>query len=257
MPLLDNSKFIIILVSDKKKFEQYYFFIHIPKTAGSSFRSMLYKQFPQDVIYPNLKDIRANRGHYPYLKAAREVLQGERQVQFLMGHYPYAIGKKLPKDPECIVFLRDPMERAISNIYHLQQNNPRFKNISERVIIESAVSQINNIHVRFLGDWRFRPKKLFTAETEWGAKAIIRAKRNLDSCAFVGFTEYFEESVAALQQKFNWKLGRILKKNTTSKRRKSPLSDDLYEKLTALNQLDIELYNYAVEKHLPLIVNRC
>ncbi len=31
-----------------------YFFIHIPKTAGSSMREMLYKQFEADSIYPNV-----------------------------------------------------------------------------------------------------------------------------------------------------------------------------------------------------------
>ena len=46
----------------KPLFKQYYFFVHIPKTAGSSFRNMLYRQFEQDVIYPNLKDIKNNNG---------------------------------------------------------------------------------------------------------------------------------------------------------------------------------------------------
>lgn len=232
---------------------KYYFFIHIPKTAGSSFRTMLYKQFSQEVIYPNLKDIRANGGSYPYREATLKALNSERNIQFLMGHYPFAMGKKMPESPECIVFLRDPIKRAVSNLYHLQHNNPRFKNVSARTIIEGATSQINNIHVRFMGDWRFRPHKLFTAETELGAKAFVRAKKNLDACAFVGFTEHFEASVKVLEQKFDWNLGRIHKKNKTSKRRE-PISDDLYEKLIALNQLDIELYNYAREKYLPLII---
>lgn len=214
---------------------------------------MLYKQFPQNVIYPNLKDIRANGGSYPYRKATLEALDSERNIHFLMGHYPYAMHKKMPESPECIVFLRDPMKRAISNLYHLQHNNPRFKNVSARTIIEGAISQVNNIHVRFLGDFRFRPYKLFTAETELGAKALIRAKKNLDACAFVGFTEHFKESVQLLEQKFDWNLGRIRKQNKTSKRRE-PISDDLYKKLETLNQLDIELYNYAVEKYLPLIL---
>ncbi len=214
---------------------------------------MLYKQFSQQVIYPNLKDIKANGGNYPYRKAAIETLKSDRDVQFLMGHYPFAMSRQFSQAPECIVFLRDPMKRAVSNLYHLQHNNPRFKNVSARSIIEGATSQINNIHVRFMGDHHFRPHKLFTAETEFGAKALIRAKKNLDTCAFVGFTEYFEESVRVLEQKFDWNLGRIRRKNKTSKRRE-PISNDLYEKLAALNQLDVELYNYAVKKYLPLIV---
>ena len=228
-------------------FNKYYFFIHIPKTAGSSFRNMLYKQFPQDVIYPNLNDIKANGGRYPHRKALVETLESERPVQFLMGHYPFFLGRKMSAPPKCIVFLRDPVERAISNLYHLQRHNPTFRNTSARVMIESANWQINNVQVRYMGDWHFRPNKLFTAETELGAKALIRAKENIDACAFVGFTEHFEASLTALQQKFNWNLGRVLKKNTTPKQRE-PIPDDLRKKLIALNQLDIELYQYAKEK---------
>jgi len=235
-------------------FKKYYFFIHIPKTAGSSFRNMLYKQFPQDVIYPNLKDIQANKGRYPHRRAVVETLEGARDVQFLMGHYPFFLGKKLPESPECIVFLRDPVERAISNLYHLQRHNPRFKNTSARVMIEGANWQINNVQVRYMGDWHFRLNKLYTADTELGAKALIRAKKNLDTCAFVGFTEHFDASLAALQQKFNWNLGKILTKNTTPKKQE-PIPDDLREKLVTLNQLDIELYQYAKKKFESLITN--
>lgn len=228
-------------------FEKYYFFIHIPKTAGSSFRNMLYKQFPQDVVYPNLNDIKANEGRYPQRKVVIETLKGTRDVQFLMGHYPFMMGENMPQPPECIVFLRDPVERAISNLYHLQRHSPQFKNTSTRVMIESANWQINNVQARYMGDRHFRPNKLFTAETELGAKALIRAKKNLDACAFVGFTEHFDASLAALQEKFNWNLGRVLKKNTSPKQRQV-IPKDLRKKLIELNRLDIELYQYAREK---------
>jgi len=230
-------------------FDKYYFFTHIPKTAGSSFRNMLYKQFPQDVIYPNLKDIQANEGRYPRRKVAVETLAGTRSIQLFMGHYPFMLGhKKMPEPLECIVFLRDPVERAISNLYHLQRHNPQFKNTSARIMIESANWQINNMQVRYMGDWHFRPNKLYTAETELGAKALIRAKENIDACAFVGFTEQFEASIGRIQQQFDWYLGRVLKKNKTSKYQQPSIHSDLYEKIVALNQLDIALYEYAKEK---------
>lgn len=211
---------------------------------------MLYKQFPQGTIYPNLKDIKANQGRYPNRKTTIETLTNSpRSIQFLMGHYPFTMGKKLPVPPECIVFLRDPVQRAISNLYHLQRHSPRFKSVPIRTLIEGANWQINNLQVRYMSDGQFRPNKLYTAETALGSKAIIRAKKHLNACAFVGFTERFEESLAALQQKFDWKLGRILTENTSPKHR-APIPKELYEKLVELNQLDIELYNYAKNKFL-------
>jgi len=207
---------------------------------------MLYRQFPQDLIYPNRKDIKDNKGRYPNRKTTIETLtDNQRDIQFLMGHYPFTMGKKLPAPPECIVFLRDPIQRAISNLYHLQRHSPQFKGIPIRALVEGANWQMNNLQVRYMSDGQFRPNKLYTAETKFGAKAIIRAKKHLNACAFVGFTERFEESIASLQQKFDWNLGRILTENTTPKQYES-IPHDLHEKIAALNQLDIELYKYAL-----------
>lgn len=239
-------------MNNKKIFEEYYYFIHLPKTGGTSFRNMLYKQFPQEVIYPNLKDITANGGRYPSHRDAIKTLKSGRNIQFLMGHYPFVVGEQLPKMPQHIVFLRDPIKRAISNVYHLQHNNPNFKDVSARAIIESAFPQVNNFQVRFMGDVRSRPDRLYTAETKFGAKALIMAKKNIDACAFVGFTEHFKASVKTLEKKFDWKLGRKLKKNKTWKRRE-PIPDDALRKLIEFNQLDVEFYNYAVEKYQSLI----
>ena len=49
------------LISGKDK----KFFIHIPKTAGTSMRMMLYDIFEQESILPNQQDIKNNGGGYP------------------------------------------------------------------------------------------------------------------------------------------------------------------------------------------------
>lgn len=234
----------------KPLFEQYYFFVHIPKTAGSSFRSMLYQQFQQDLIYPNLNDIKNNNGLYPLQKDVLNLMSGgSHQFQFLMGHYPFSIGKSLPKKPKYIVFLRDPVKRAISHLYHLKRHGKEeFKKASLYEIAQAANWQINNLQVRYMGDKNFQPGKLYAENTVLGTKALKQAKKNIDKCHFVGLTEDFSNSVKRLEKMFDWNLGKTLKQNVAPRRhRKVP--KDLYEEIKALNQLDIELYEYAKSKY--------
>ncbi len=237
---------------NKSAFNNYYFFIHIPKTAGSSFRYMLYNEFKQDVIYPNVKDIQENNGRYPSHEMVLDMVDNKpRDFQFLMGHYPFHTGKILPKRPKYLVFLRNPVQRAISNLYHLKRHNEQFAKVPLLEIIEQANWQINNIQVRFMADKVFKPGQSYLKNTVRGDKALAKAKKNLDKCDFVGLTEYFEESVEIFQKMFDWKIGRTLKKNVAPKKHKK-ISEDLYNRILTLNQLDIELYEHAKKRYSVL-----
>lgn len=236
-------------------FNNYYFFIHIPKTAGSSFRHMLYNEFRQELIYPNKQDIQQNNGRYPSHEMVLDTVNNkQRDFQFLMGHYPFDTGKTLPKRPKYIVFLRDPVQRAISNLYHLKRHNEQFAKIPLQEIIEQANWQINNIQVRFMADKTFRPGQSYLKDTLRGDKALAKAKKNLDKCDFVGLTEYFEESVGIFQKMFNRNIGRAVKKNVAPKKHKK-VSEDLYNRILTLNQLDIELYEHAKKRYSEIRKN--
>jgi len=233
-------------------FGQYYFFIHIPKTAGSSFRNMLYKQFDQEAIYPNLNDIISNGGSYPPLKDTSElVTSGTHPFQLLMGHYPFHTGRLLPQKPKYIVFLRDPVKRAVSHLYHLKRvGKEEFRTAPIDEIMEAARWQINNLQVRYMSGRNFRPGKLYLND-DAGKKALAKAKESIDKCDFVGLTEEFNGSIKLLEKMFDWNLGKKLKKNVAPRRhRKVP--KDLYEEIKALNELDIELYEYAKKRHREL-----
>jgi len=236
----------------KSHFDEYYFFVHIPKTAGSSFRNMLYKQFEQTTIYPNLNDIISNGGSYFSLKDASEQITSQaRPFQLLMGHYPFHTGRLLPKKPTYIVFLRDPVKRAVSHLYHLKRvGKEEFREAPIDEIMKAARWQINNLQVRYMSGRNFRPGKLYLND-DAGKKALAKAKESIDKCDFVGLTEEFKGSVKLLEKMFDWNLGKKLKKNVAPRRhRKVP--KDLYEEIKALNELDIELYEYAKKRHREL-----
>lgn len=87
-------------------------FLHIPKTAGTSLRDMLCQRFaPEEVMGLPLED--AGR-----LKQKIATAHGYR---FVHGHVPYAAVDYFQKCPFIFTVLRDPVDRAVSSFYFLQE----------------------------------------------------------------------------------------------------------------------------------------
>lgn len=225
--------------------DTYYFFIHLPKTAGTSFRSMLYEQFSQELIYPNMQDIRDNNGLYPPYKRLLRLEQAEVNPKALLtGHYPFAAGRIFPKVPRYMVFLRSPIERVISNVYHIHRHDKRLRDLPIEQIVEKAPWQIGNLQTRFFSDRYFNPKIKYFPGGILDKKALAQAKENLKKCDFIGLTEQFEDSIAIAEKVFGWNLGTRLKRNI-SPTKTVEFPDALRKRIIELNQLDLEFYEFG------------
>jgi len=219
--------------------EEIYYFIHIPKTCGTSFRFMLYKQFPQSVIFPNLAHLRKNGGKYykfPEVISMKETIQDSTHL--FMGHYSFrGINRIFDKKINYLTFLRHPVKRTISNIQHLQRIRPEYKNASLSEIFEDVQASQKDLQTRFLSN---KPNKRPTEMDR-----LPEAKRNLEKIKFVGIAEKFQESIQLIEHTFNWNLGNTLKLNQRKGNTDNELSEDLLNKIKAINELDIELYEHA------------
>lgn len=101
-----------------KRYPQHYeekdfvFFLHIPKTAGTSVTTALTSAFPEDrTLTPyQLNNVRK---HPPEIYMNAELL---------CGHFTHDVyGKRLPKQPDFILtFLREPVEHFVSLYFHLR-----------------------------------------------------------------------------------------------------------------------------------------
>ena len=95
-----------------------YFFVHVMKTAGSTFREYIYKNFPEGSVYPEpfsegliVKNTVINR----ILTLSAEEHQ---QTRAYTGHFPYVVSQMLPSDPITMTILRDPVARTMSYLKH-------------------------------------------------------------------------------------------------------------------------------------------
>lgn len=206
-------------------------FLHIPKTGGTSFQYILESNFGMSHCRTNhtkksvfsQTDFNFARKLFPRLRS----LGGHNLVDPLSLSVP---------DPFYLTFLRDPVARVLS---HYQDSVVRGNN---RKSFEESLNEnedLENLQVKLMA----------------GGRNLGRAKLFLEKCDFVGLTEKFDLSLNVLQRLDPHGLDlafrrRIVARDNTIKNR---LKRDLpmMELARERNQLDLELYTFAVNDVFP------
>jgi len=239
------------------------YFLHIPKTAGTTLIATLDSYFDHDSIFPN--------------KVWNEVLTNKSKKRktwkLIHGHFGYNIKPIIPREPIFLTVLRDPIERTISQIEHIRRD-PRGNNWVKKNFLSpnETFDQIlgndkknrvfRNTQTRYIGldcdvikltrsqtsksldDFRFDENlPLFENEIS-GEKMLENAMKRLEKFEFVGISEKFEESMFLLYYTFGWMpINRSWKLNVSSaKTSKKDLSQKTIDILNDLNKLDTSLY---------------
>src|SRR4051794_29871070 len=89
------------------------FFLHIPKTAGISLNHLIESHFDRDAIFPTYAT-------NDLLLLTKSTLEPYR---YFRGHIAYGILRRLlHRPPVSITMLRDPVDRALSQLAFLREN---------------------------------------------------------------------------------------------------------------------------------------
>lgn len=216
----------------KKKYKFEVLSLHIPKTAGTSFRNILKEVYGEKAVVRfdinNKGVVRLNQEFY-----TKKKLPDSRVIH---GHFTYRdINTQfdLPKDIQKITWLRNPVDRVISNYFYLEsrlktllneeQNNLNILSKMQRSLIEYARDEIN----------RNRQSNFLSGIT-------------LEEFDFVGIQEDFENDLIEISKVLNWeKLPNILHQNKTPIK-KNNLNIEIIKEIEWLNQNDMELYKNAL-----------
>lgn len=162
-------------------------FIHVPKTAGTSMRHSLEATLGSTRVYPSDHDIgRRADGCYP---TAAEILKNYasiRPYRVLIGHFPAGLKDELPVPHRTAVILRDPVQRVLSLLAHLD----RCSGIAPATALADSHlrSRIEDRQTKFMAARVDEPPDVA------GNLMLERALDNLDAFDFVGLTERHADS---------------------------------------------------------------
>lgn len=235
--LISHIKGMVLKQSYDRSKSVWYYFLHIPKTAGTTFRHILYENFDQAEIYPNYYELVVCQGsRYLNWKEYRDQSESLFPIRkkLLIGHFGWAVMRHYgDHSPKALTFLRDPVKRVKSAIIYLQKRNRMYSGMTIDEIIDQYALIEGTMQARHLG---YNPKR----------DNLNRALRNLKALDFIGISERFDESLELCNHTFNWELQPIPKHNVGSYTAET-FSPAQIEKIRKACQLDYIIYNRGVE----------
>jgi hypothetical protein len=211
-----------------------YFFMHIPKTAGTSFRIMLNRPFRRAHILPSQKEMRRNKtGYIDLQEFAAEHPWRFSRIRLYIGHDRLGTEDIFQREQVYrLTFLRDPVQRCISAVKHKKRLVPEMADYSPEQIVQHFEHTFKDLQTTY-----FTPDLLQESDDIRLEQAIQR----MNQFMFVGITESYAESIQLLKQKTNWRLGPIEAHNQANTEVDMP--QDLIDQLHEWNQSDQQLYD--------------
>lgn len=239
------------------------YFLHIPKTGGTTFQTFLVSHFVDENVCP---------AHLwnQLLKLSPTQIE---QYSLIRGHFYSYLFRYISCPLRYLTLLRDPAERAISHYGHIMRHPDHYLHLRARELNDFGAylrdpilaTTVTNFQVRSL---TFDHDPVAIASTlsvdELAALDLERqleastprkadedmlelAKHRLSQMCFVGISERMDDSILLLCKKLAWqKPEQVESHNINPARlRRSDISRTDLEYLMKINQADYELYEYA------------
>ena len=225
-------------------------FLHIGKTAGSTLRTILARQYTRQEtfqVYPTR--------YYDTLDELTSLPAARRsEIRLLLGHVPFGVHEHVPAPATYITMLREPVDRVMSLYYFARRVPEHYLHqpiLRDNLDVERFVSgglswEMDN------GQLRVLTGHLHDIDIGGCTRTLLdEAKNNVTQhFSAVGLSERFDESVLVTKRRLGWKgLPVYRKRNVTVGRRTTDrLSKSELAAIRKHNELDGELYEWVSAK---------
>jgi hypothetical protein len=178
-------------------------FIHIPKSAGTTFHSILERNY----AYQQQFSFRVPR-QLALMRLLAMPESRRNRLDCIKGHCGCGIHEYLSRPVNYFTFLRDPVKRVISE-YNYVKKHPKpaahqvikENNLSLKQFVEGDLTP-DNLQLRYLTFMRLEDAPPGRAQKEWLEPA---KKRLAEDFANFGIVEYFDKSLLLFQHRLSLK----------------------------------------------------
>lgn len=206
-------------------------FLHIPKTAGTTFQFILENTFGPG---------HCHLGHLGYKVADQRDVDFARKcfpwMRSIAGHNLADPMRFQVPDPFSITILREPVARIFSHYQDNYTRGNRRQSFEEMVRNDDTMVNIQTKRIA-------------------GSANLDKAKANLEKFGFVGLTEKFDLSLHMLQKicpvKLDYRYKRKVTARDNSIRKQLEADSRSVEFARECNHLDLALYDFAVKEIFP------
>jgi hypothetical protein len=232
------------------------FFLHLPKTAGTTMRRVLDREYRNARRYEIGEDVTGD-----IRKFRSRPWDADNAPNLVQGHMSYGLHEFVPGPSTYVTVLREPIRRALSD-YHYVTSTPghpiheHVKDMSLVEYFESGITgQLSNGQVRLLSGDNLPEDRGVPSNRRMERADIERARAHLDdNFTAVGVQERFDETLLLFRRRLGWRWPFYVRENVTSRSyRREDIPDDELARLRELNLLDIELYE-AVRNDFDRVV---
>ncbi len=222
-----------------------FFFIHIMKTGGATFRQHVYENFGSGEVYPvpNVDDM-----DRAWLVEYVLSLPAERRTAFraYTGHFPFVVTELLPDDLTTLTIIRDPVARTISYLKHCKRYHDHHRELSLEQIYQDEFHFecfIHNHQTKIFSMTTGDKLESYMDIVSVDDKRLEVAKANLEKVDVLGLNEHYPQFLEELQDRFGWSFGRT--RNRRVSKEKWEASPQLRQRIAADNAADMAFYAHA------------
>jgi hypothetical protein len=223
-----------------------FFFVHVMKTGGATFRQHVYANFGPGEVYPVPKVEDMDRA---WLVETVLGLPADRRAGFraYAGHFPFVVTDLMPEEFTTLTILRDPVERTVSYLKHCKRYHEHHAELSLEEIYEDEFHYrcfIENHQTKIFSMTTADPLESYMDMLTMDDERLELAKANLERVDVLGLNEHYPQFLDELRGRYGWRFDEVPNRRVSKERKWHP-SPELLQRIADDNAIDMAFYEFA------------